>query len=131
MPRRSTRSTIPTTLPDRALRLHRLDHPGGPLYVLSAPVTSALEEPALDARFSRAEAEIVGLVLRGWSNERIASETGRATRTVSNLLARACRKIGVTRRTELAHALARQAAVTADPCEPSAPSEEAARSEPQ
>lgn len=124
------------TMPTRSLpaeaepRLLRLERPDGPLLVLSAPLPSPVDASPVTTRFSRAEGEVVALVLRGWSSERIASETGRATRTVSNLLARACRKVGVTRRTELAHALGRQAALAAVSCTPEAVSGAAASSEP-
>lgn len=57
-------------------------------------------------RLSRAEREVVALALEGLSNEGIALATGRAISTVSNLLARAARKLGVRRRVELARAIA-------------------------
>jgi len=125
---RSSRSRSPAASPPAPLRAGegvRLDHvPLGDdeLFVLSAP--SGSRASRVEGLFSPAESEVVRLVLRGWSNERIATETGRATRTVSNLLARACRKLGVTRRTELAHALALQAASVET-------SSEGARIEPQ
>lgn len=80
-----------------------IQHEGREYLVVAAP---SVEAP-LPAVFSPAEAEVVRLVLAGQSNESIAESTGRAERTVSNLLVRACRKVGVRRRTELAAALAR------------------------
>lgn len=80
-----------------------IEHEGREYLVVAAPSVDA----PLPAVFSPAEAEVVRLVLAGQSNESIAVSTGRAERTVSNLLVRACRKLGVRRRTELAAALAR------------------------
>lgn len=57
-------------------------------------------------RLSAAEREVVTLALEGLSNEGIALATGRAISTVSNLLARAARKLGVRRRVELARTVA-------------------------
>jgi DNA-binding CsgD family transcriptional regulator len=61
-------------------------------------------------RLSQSEREVVVLVLEGLSDEGVALATGRARRTVSNLLARACRKLGVRGRADLAALLAGQRA---------------------
>lgn len=58
------------------------------------------------AVLSAAERAVVELAVEGFTNEAIARATGRAVRTVVNLLARASRKLGVRRRVELAGALA-------------------------
>lgn len=79
-----------------------VEHGGREYLVLSAP----LGRDELPEILSAAEREVVRLALSGLSNEGIALATNRAKRTVANLLARACRKLGVRRRTELAAAVA-------------------------
>ncbi len=81
------------------------DDEGRELLVVSAPAAPT-ELPSV---LSPAEREVVSLALLGLANEAIALSTGRAPRTVANLLARACAKLGVRRRTELAAAVARHA----------------------
>lgn len=70
----------------------------------------ALPRSAPLDRLSHAEREVVALVLEGLSDEGVAAATGRARRTVSNLLARACRKLGVRGRADLAALLGGQRA---------------------
>lgn len=79
------------------------EHEGREFFVVSVPVHAHPMPEVL----SQAEQEVVRLALSGLSNEGIAMATGRAKRTVANLLARACRKLGVRRRTELAGVLGR------------------------
>jgi DNA-binding CsgD family transcriptional regulator len=47
------------------------------------------------------ERTVVELVLRGWSNSRIAAERGTSSRTIANQLGAAYRKLGVRSRREL------------------------------
>jgi DNA-binding CsgD family transcriptional regulator len=68
----------------------------------------AIDPPDLRSSLSTSEREVVELVLAGLSNEAIASATKRAPRTVVTLLLRACRKLGVRRRTELAAIVGRR-----------------------
>ncbi|MBK7395294.1 MAG: helix-turn-helix transcriptional regulator [Myxococcales bacterium] len=58
--------------------------------------------PTSSDSLSPAEREVVSLALQGLSNEGIGLATGRAVSTVSNLLARAGRKLGARRRVDLA-----------------------------
>ena len=83
----------------------RIEHEGREYLVLSAPLSPTTV--ALPSSLSPAETEVVRLALAGLSNERIGLATKRSVRTVANLLARACRKLGVRRRTELAAIIGR------------------------
>jgi DNA-binding NarL/FixJ family response regulator len=58
--------------------------------------------PAVFAALTRAEVEVVEAVLEGQAQREIARARGASTRTVSNQIARAYRKLGVTSATELA-----------------------------
>jgi DNA-binding CsgD family transcriptional regulator len=74
--------------------------------VLSEPASGALAVSGLSA----SECEVVGLVVKGFSNEQIARERGVRYRTVANQLASVYRKLGVSSRVELIahlHGLAR------------------------
>ena len=56
-----------------------------------------------------AEQQIAGAVLRGMSNEQIASERGTSARTVANQIATIFRKLGVGSRGELASRVLKEA----------------------
>ena len=65
--------------------------------VLSEPASCALAVSGLSA----SECEVVGLVMKGYSNEQIARERGVRYRTVANQLASVYRKLRVASRIEL------------------------------
>lgn len=71
--------------------------PGVTTPALAAPV----EGPALTGR----EREIAGLAARGLSNAQIAEQLVLSVRSVETYVLRACRKLGVTSRTDLAQVL--------------------------
>ncbi|MBI4819548.1 MAG: helix-turn-helix transcriptional regulator [Deltaproteobacteria bacterium] len=60
----------------------------------------------IEGDLSRAEKQIVELVMRGWSNGQIASARGTSARTIANQIARSYRKLGVGSRRELVARLA-------------------------
>jgi DNA-binding CsgD family transcriptional regulator len=64
-----------------------------------------LPKANLPATLTPAEREVVLLALDGHGNAAIANERGCSARTAANLLARACRKLGVRSRGELAAAV--------------------------
>lgn len=70
---------------------------------LSSPTVTAKDhdESALSA-LTRAEREVVLLVLAGASSNEVAVRRGTSSRTVANQLASAFRKLAVNGRTELA-----------------------------
>lgn len=63
--------------------------------------TEGLPDAVAD-RLTPAEREVAGLAVAGWSDVAIAQETGRSRHTVSNLLRRAYKRLGVDSRVELA-----------------------------
>lgn len=71
------------------------------------PVTAALLACALPSPLTRREREVAGLAASGLSSRQIAERLTVSPRTVDGHLARAFAKLGVTRRTDLAAALAR------------------------
>jgi len=77
---------------------------GETFMVMSYPIPAL---PQLPQRLSRAEAEVVRLVVRGDSSEAIATARGTSIRTVANQLASIYRKLGVRSRIELATHLSR------------------------
>ena len=71
--------------------------------VVSYPTSGGLA----DAPLSRAEQNVIELLLRGLSYRQIAEQRGRSVRTVAKQVASAFKKLGVSSRAELAAFLAR------------------------
>lgn len=92
------RATSDLNLPTPAELAVRFVRRGGQdLAVLSFELRELEVPPVL----SEAEQHVIAGVLRGWSNARIASERGRAVRTIANQLAAVFRKLEVHSRREL------------------------------
>lgn len=93
-----------TAAPDVAARCvqlakDRLKHRG------SVPSTVVSSEPPIE--LTEREREICGLLVKGRSNAEIAEQLGAAVRTVEGHAYRLYRKLGVTRRHQVAEAFAR------------------------
>jgi DNA-binding NarL/FixJ family response regulator len=88
----------------RDLRASVMHIRGREVLVLSYSTVAAFD--ALE-RLSRAEREVVELLLSGASNAEIARQRGTSARTVANQAASIFRKLGVGSRMELAHRLSR------------------------
>jgi DNA-binding NarL/FixJ family response regulator len=86
----------------RDLRASVLHIAGREVMVLSYSTVAVID--ALE-RLSRAEREVVELLLSGASNAEIARQRGTSARTVANQAASIFRKLGVGSRMELAHRL--------------------------
>jgi DNA-binding NarL/FixJ family response regulator len=88
----------------RDLRASVMHIQGREVMVLSYSTVAVFD--ALE-RLSRAEREVVELLLSGASNAQIARQRGTSARTVANQAASIFRKLGVGSRMELAHRLSR------------------------
>ena len=64
---------------------------------------------AVTESLSAAELEVAGHVVRGLSNEQIAQTRGVSLHTVANQLRSIYEKLGITNRSQLAHAMTRGA----------------------
>ena len=84
--------------PPLGLEAHLFESENESFVVLSYP----LPAPQLPASLTKAERAVVELALQGLRTLEIAARRGVAQRTVSNLLQRAYRKLGVSSRAELA-----------------------------
>ncbi len=76
-----------------------MSHPsgGGAPLECSAPTTA---DPI--ARLSKAQREVLALVVDGWSNQAIAEKRGTSRRTVDKQIELAYRRLGIGSRLELA-----------------------------
>jgi DNA-binding NarL/FixJ family response regulator len=88
--------------PPTGLSAHAFEVGGARYVVISFPASGLARTEKLTA----AEREVIAAVLDGKSNAQIASDRGRAERTVANQIASAFRKLSVRSRSELAAALA-------------------------
>ena len=88
--------------PPAGLRAAALDPGKSEFVVLSYPADARPDIPGL----SRAESEVLWAAIAGLSNAEIAAVRHRSVYTVQNQLAAACRKLGVSSRTEAAAKLA-------------------------
>lgn len=86
------------------LRAKQFEIDGEEYAVLVYPLPTP--SPAVPARLTAAEAHIVDLVLRGFTNEEIAAKRSSSPRTVANQLQAIYRKLGIGSRIELVRALA-------------------------
>lgn len=91
-------------------RIHPFEHEGQEYVVVSFPI----RRPAAFAKLNRAELEVIEAVLEGTPQQKIAEARDVSVRTVTNQLARAYRKLGVTSATEVALLVAEAAKSKAD-----------------
>jgi DNA-binding CsgD family transcriptional regulator len=94
---RPTSIPVPAEIHANPLRVGNADY-----LILSYP----LPRWTLPDVLTRSEREIVQAILDGAARAEVARERGTSPRTVSNILARAFRKLGVSSRLELAARLA-------------------------
>jgi DNA-binding CsgD family transcriptional regulator len=88
----------PIDIPSPAgLTAYRCDVDGEEFVILEWPTVQGLDRAGL----TRAESEVLDLVLEGRSNAEIGSARGRSPRTVANQVAALFQKLGVRSRLEL------------------------------
>lgn len=81
-----------------------LSHPSGLDSPWSSPPPAA---PDPIATLSKAQREVLGLVIEGWSHQAIAERRGTSRRTVDKQVELAYRRLGIGSRLELARLWAR------------------------
>jgi DNA-binding NarL/FixJ family response regulator len=96
MTRRLTEK-LPAERPS-STRAARFEAVGEEFLVVSFPVARRRAQPAT---LTSAEKEVYDLILRGLSNQQIATTRGSASRTIANQVASIFRKTGVRSRIEL------------------------------
>ena len=103
--RKNEQRSDPTALdePPRGLRATSLELADSRYVVLSYPVDAHRTIPDLTA----AESEVLWAAVDGLTNAEIAAIRQRSVFTIQNQLAAACRKLGVSSRTEAALKLGR------------------------
>ncbi|MGH8903762.1 MAG: LuxR C-terminal-related transcriptional regulator [Egibacteraceae bacterium] len=89
--------------PGRLLEAIRATHAGKRVWFMGGEETSTLNQPAVceNASLTPRERQILGLMLKRYTNSDIAGELGISLQTVKNHASNVLRKIGVSRRTDL------------------------------